>query len=227
MDNILSFTDLHIWYRQDNPVIKGLSLDLAAHEVVGLIGLNGAGKTTLISTMSGVHKGYSGGLDFADRAFKLRRYTVFSEGASFQFYTFNEYLSHAFAAYDRAIDNAVIDELCAGFGFDEYRRVLIRDLSLGNRRKVFLITGFALRLPLLVLDEPVNGLDFQSTEYLYALINGYRHFGTVLFSSHVLESISLTADRVLVLENGAITRVFAGGEIDAKQIREALHDANP
>lgn len=226
MNNLLTINTLNIWYRKGNPVIRDLSLTLSPNEVVGLIGLNGAGKTTLINTLSGVHKDYSGGMDFADRSFKLRRYTVFSEDASFQYYTFNEYLSHAFAAYGKTADQKRINELVEGFGFGEYRRVLIRDLSTGNKRKVFLITGFALCLPLLLLDEPVNGLDFQSTEYLYSLINGYRQYGTVMFSSHILESICLTSDRVLVLEKGCISREFAQGQIGAVQIREALHDAD-
>lgn len=224
MDNLLTISNLDIWYRKGSPVIRDLTLTLLKNEVVGLIGLNGAGKTTLINTLSGIHKDYSGGLNFADRAFKVSRYTVFSEDSSFQYYTFNEYLSHAFAAYQKIADQAIVDELVHGFGFEDYRRVLIRDLSTGNKRKVFLIAGFALRLPLLMLDEPVNGLDFQSTEYLYSLINGYRQFGTVMFSSHVLESICLTADRVLVLENGQISREFTHGQINAEQIREALND---
>ena len=72
----------------------------------------------------------------------------------------------------------------------------------------------------------MNGLDFQSTEYLYKLMAGYKDHGTLLFSSHVLESITLTSDRVLVLEDGQIRRCFAGGEISAANIREALHDEN-
>lgn len=72
------------------------------------------------------------------------------------------------------------------------------------------------------MDEPVNGLDFQSTEYLYRQINGYRQYGTVLFSSHILESICLTSDRVLVLEQGRISRSFTGQEIQADRIREVL-----
>lgn len=226
MKNPLTINALNIWYRKDDPVIRDLSLTLSPNEVVGLIGLNGAGKTTLLNTLSGVHKNYSGSLNFADRSFKLTRYTVFSEDSSFQYYTFNEYLSHAFAAYGKVADQKRVNELVEGFGFGEYQNVLIRDLSTGNKRKVFLITGFALCLPLLLLDEPVNGLDFQSTEYLYTLINGYRPYGTVLFSSHVLESICLTADRVLVLEKGCISREFARGQIDAAQIREALHDTD-
>ena len=77
---------------------------------------------------------------------------------------------------------------------------------------------------MLLLDEPVNGLDFQSTEYLYQQILGYKEHGCVLFSSHILESITLTSDRVFVLEDGKIRQTFTGGQINAAEIREALHD---
>lgn len=74
------------------------------------------------------------------------------------------------------------------------------------------------------MDEPVNGLDFQSTEFLYRLMSGYKEYGTILFSSHILESICLTSDRVLVLEHGRISRSFTGKEIAAGNIREVLAD---
>jgi len=67
---------------------------------------------------------------------------------------------------------------------------------------------------------------FTFREYLYQLIAGYKEYGTVLFSSHILESITQTSDRVLVLEDGQIRRSFAGNEINAANIREALHDEN-
>ena len=115
-----------------------------------------------------------------------------------------------------------LSELIRGFGFEAYMDVLLKELSTGNLKKAYLITAFALRPELLLLDEPVNGLDFQSTEYLYRQINGYRQYGTVLFSSHILESICLTSDRVLVLEQGRISRSFTGQEIQADRIREVL-----
>ena len=89
-----------------------------------------------------------------------------------------------------------------------------------------MITAFALKPELLLLDEPVNGLDFESTEYLYRQISGYKEYGTVLFSSHILESITLTSDRVFVLENGQIWREFKSGQIDATGIRESLRYEN-
>ena len=72
----------------------------------------------------------------------------------------------------------------------------------------------------------MNGLDFTSTEYLYKLIAGYKEYGTVLFSSHILESITLTSDRVFVLENGAIQKTFEGDQIQPNTIREALNHDN-
>ena len=161
---------------------------------------------------------------FRDKGFKLCRYTVFAEDNSFQYFTFREYLSYVAAAYKKELPDMA--ELVRGFHFEDYTDMLLKDLSTGNKKKAFLITAFVLKPELLLLDEPVNGLDFQSTEYLYQLIAGYKEYGTVLFSSHILESITLTSDRVLVLEDGQIRRSFEGGELNAANIREALHDEN-
>jgi ABC-2 type transport system ATP-binding protein len=230
--NILELQNLRAWYIEGKNALSDFSLQLRPHEVVGLIGLNGVGKTTFLKTLSGLHEGFrcdsirlnGQPSSFRDKGFKLSRYTVFAEDNSFQYFTFREYLSYVAAAYKTKLPD--VTELVRGFHFEDYTDMLLKDLSTGNKKKAFLITAFALKPELLLLDEPVNGLDFQSTEYLYQLIAGYKKFGTVLFSSHILESITLTSDRVLVLEEGHIRRSFAGGEINAANIREALHDEN-
>lgn len=185
---------------------------------------------TLLNTLSGLHPSFSAGsvtfhgqpVHFRDRAFKARRYTVFAEDAAFPYFTFREYLAYVSAAYRQAVPDCAA--LVQGFHFEDCTDVLLKDLSTGSRKKASLITAFALKPELLLLDEPVNGLDFQSTEFLYCQIAAYKRHGTVLFSSHVLESITLTADRVLVLEGGRLRQTFARGQIDAAAIREALHD---
>lgn len=227
---LLRIRNLDTWYERGKNVLSGLSLELSEHEVTGLIGWNGAGKTTFLHTLSGLlpeHRAdeirFRGQpVTFRDRNFQKSRYTVFSEDASFSYFTFWEYLSYVCAAYGRDVPD--VSKLLQGFHFEEQTDRLLRDLSTGSRKKVFLITAFALKPALLLLDEPVNGLDFQSTEYLYEQIAGYRAYGTVLFSSHILESITLTSDRVLVLEGGQIRRTFLGGQICAADIREALHE---
>ncbi|MCQ2527160.1 MAG: ABC transporter ATP-binding protein [Lachnospiraceae bacterium] len=226
--NLLEIEKLEVWYTADKKVLKDYSLSLKEHEVVGLIGLNGAGKTTFIKAMTGLLTTYKAekinykgaNIAFRDKGFKNDRYAVFSEDNSFQYFTFREYISYVFKAYKKKMPN--IDELISGFHFEEYTDVLLKDLSMGNRKKAYLITAFALKAELLLLDEPVNGLDFQSTEYLYKMIAGYKEYGTVLFSSHILESITLTSDKVLVLEDGRISKTFVGEDINATLIRETL-----
>ena len=225
---LLDIKGLTAWYDPNKKILKEFSMDLNTNEVVGLIGLNGAGKSTFMKVLTGLLKTYEvkgksymgKNFEFRDNAYKKTRYMVFAEDASFGYFTFREYLNYVSKAYGKKLQN--VDEMIEGFHFKEYENALLKDLSTGNQKKAFLIAGFALRPELLLLDEPVNGLDFQSTEYLYSLISGYKEYGTVLFSSHILESITLTSDRVLVLENGCITKRFEREEIQATAIREAL-----
>lgn len=227
---LLSLGNLSVWYTANHPVLSDFSLDLGTNEVVGLIGLNGAGKTTFIKTVAGLLPGYHQdsavweGQPFAfrDKAFKRSRYIVFAEDRSFQYFTFREYLAYVAASYGVSLPD--VSGLAKGFHFEDYTDVLLKELSTGNLKKAYLITAFALRPKLLLLDEPVNGLDFQSTEFLYQLMGGYKQYGTLLFSSHILESICLTCDRVLVLEHGKISQTFTGAEIAAGNIREVLTD---
>lgn len=230
MSELLNITALKAWYDPAKQVLKGLDLSLEENSVIGLIGLNGAGKTTLMNVLCGLHDGYDcssvrfhgSETAFKDNSFKRNRYIVFSEDESFGYFNFDEYLEYVSGCYKKNYDEAYVNKLVERFGFEEYRSVLIKDLSLGNRRKAYLITGFALKPELLLLDEPVNGLDFTSTETLYSLIAGYKQFGTVLFSSHILESVTLTSDKVLVLENGIIAKTYTGSEITAESIRASL-----
>lgn len=226
--DLLSLKNLCVWYTPGIPVLSDFSIELGTNEVVGLIGLNGAGKTTFLKTLSGLLDSFQlesalwngKRLSFRDRAFKQNRYTVFAEEHSFQYFTFREYLSYVAASYKKPLPD--VSELVQGFHFESYTNRLLKELSTGNLKKAYLITAFALRPELLLLDEPVNGLDFQSTEYLYQLMEDYKEYGTILFSSHILESICLTSDRVLVLEQGKIRQSFIGKEIEAGKIREVL-----
>lgn len=224
---LLSLGGLNAWYTPGRPVLSGLSLDLGPREVVGLIGRNGAGKTTLFRALAGLLPGcrldraaWEGRpVSFRDEGFKRDRFVVFAEERSFPYFTFRDYLAYAAGAYGRPLP--AVSALVRGFQFEEYTQVLFRELSTGNRKKAALITAFALHPRLLLLDEPVNGLDFQSTEFLYQLMGSYKQVGTLLFSSHILESLTLTCDRVLVLEGGSIRKTFPGGQ-SAGAIREVL-----
>ena len=211
---MLTIEDITIWYKPGKNIIDSTGLSIDENTVAGLLGVNGAGKTTLINTLSDVHEKYSAGkitfrndaCVFSDEAFKLSRYTVFTEEQAFSYWTFDDYIAFIANAYKKSLDKEYVDYLITGFGFSDYRKYEIKDLSTGNRKKVFLITGFALKLPLLILDEPLDGLDFASSEFLYEAINGYKRYGAVLMSSHIAESFEKTCDYILLLSEGKIQR---------------------
>ena len=166
---LLSVKNLDVWYDNKKMVLSHFDIELDSHEVVGLIGLNGAGKTTFLKSLSGLIPTFRADsirflghpAKLRDKDFKTCRYTVFSEDNSFQYFTFQEYLTYVFAAYGKTLPD--VSQLVHGFHFEEFTNVLLKDLSAGSRKKVFLITAFALKPELLLCDEPVDGLDFQST----------------------------------------------------------------
>lgn len=232
-DPLLSLEGLEGGYAPGRPVLSGLSLDLWPGEVVGLLGRNGAGKTTLFRALAGLlpwcraqrvlWRGRP--CAFRDPAFQRARCFVFPENPSFPYFTFSEYLAYAAACYGQPVPE--VARLVEGFQFQPYTQVLLKDLSLGSRKKAGLIAAFALAPSLLLLDEPASGLDFASTEFLYTLLREYPRRGTVLFSSHILESLCRNAGRVVVLEGGKLTRAFSGGAVNPETIREALGYATP
>ncbi len=169
---LLTVGNLSAWYSEEKMILSGFSFSLEEHEVAGLIGLNGAGKTTFLKVLSGLLPTFRSDsicfcgspVDFRGEDFKLCRYTVFAETILFRILT----SGNIWPMYAPPMPG------CAGMCRSWYgasilrsiRMSCLRELSTGNRKKAFLITAFALRPRLLLLDEPVNGLDFQSTEYL-------------------------------------------------------------
>jgi len=227
-NELLTIKNLSIWYEANHPIIRNLDLSINQNQIIGLIGRNGAGKTTLFKMLASTLRNFhteqflwmGKELSVQSKTFKLNRSIVFDEDHSFEYFTFREYLSYVFDSYRKRVPD--LTPLIHGFHFEKYQDTLLKDLSTGNRKKAFLITAFALRLPLLILDEPVNGLDFDSTEFLYEQIKNYREYGSVLFSSHVMESITMTADQVLILQNGAISHSFDGNHVNRELIRKAI-----
>ncbi|MBR1691411.1 MAG: ABC transporter ATP-binding protein [Lachnospiraceae bacterium] len=232
---MLEVKNLSVWYTKDRPVICHADVTLKDHQVVGLLGVNGAGKTTLINTLSGVHTEFEAEqilqdgarIGFSDDAFKRRRYTVFTEEQAFGYWSFSEYKKYMEKVYQTRLDEQYVQYLVEGFRFQEYREQYMNKLSTGNRKKVFLILGFALRLPLLILDEPLDGLDFGAAEFLYEVLRGHKSCGSVLMSSHIAESIEMTCDEVLLLNQGVMTsKEIQDGTDIRKEVKEWLRDGD-
>lgn len=140
-ENLLKIENLAAWYSKEKRILTDFNIELGSHEVVGLIGLNGAGKTTFMKTLSGLLNSYQveeavfqgKQLSFRDKSFKKKRYVVFAEEHSFQYFTFNEYIGYVAASYGKELTD--VEELVEGFHFEEYTDVLLKELSTGNLKR--------------------------------------------------------------------------------------------
>lgn len=224
---LLHIDGLTAWYQERNPVLTNVTLSIDEHSIVGLLGTNGAGKTTLINTLVGVHERFRlGGMTWrsrpsapSDHGFRLGRYAVFTNDSGFAYWSFDAYLRFVCRVYGRSPDRGLIESLVEGFSFGKFRKQAIGGLSTGNRKKGFLIAGLSLSPPLLILDEPVDGLDFEGTEYLYEALIRYRARGSVLMSSHVAESFTRCCDSLHILHGGEISEnVTLGAHTDLKAL---------
>lgn len=205
-ETVLTIDHLTVRYGQTK-ILDDLSVCFPCHQVIGLVGLNGADKSTFIDTISGIIKEYNvesiqfNGCEMSDRfdnlSFKKERYTVFDYEQSFGHWKAMAYIKFVHKAYHKELNPERLAELMTGFHFEPYMNVPLSKLSFGNKKKVFLMSGLLLERPLLLLDEPIDGLDFESTEFLYQEIQNYTRYGTVVISSHILDRLEKSVIKFL------------------------------
>ena len=184
----------------DHRVLEGLSVSLPDHSIHGLVGMNGAGKTTLLNTMAGFIRPGAGTILMQGMALR-RSDLAFLETENF-FYSYitgREYLG--------------LFKSPAGVpGIDEWNRMfrlpldqLIDSYSSGMKRKLALAGVLRQDKPLVILDEPFNGLDLESSRLLSLIIARLKELGkTVLVTSHILGSLTGICDHIHLLHDGKI-----------------------
>lgn len=211
---MLTIADLRCTYG-DRTVVDIPRYELAPG-VHGIVGLNGAGKTTFLNALYGFGRNpearvqWSGAdMGHANTAF-LETENYFHPGI-----TGGEYLE-LFARGTGASDVRVLNEL-----LDVPLEALITTYSTGMKRKLALLGVLALDREVLLLDEPMNGLDLASVRAVEAVIQRLAQRGrTVLITSHVLGPLLALCDRIHLLQHGRFTRVFERGSTDG--LEEAL-----
>jgi ABC-2 type transport system ATP-binding protein len=188
-------------------VVDDLDLDVAAGQVVGLIGANGAGKTTTVECIQGLRRPDGGtvrvlGLDPAAQADRLRPQL----GSQLQDSALPDRLRVGEAldlfATGRAADG---DELLARFGLAERRRSAFAGLSGGERQRLFLVLALLNRPRLVILDELTQGLDPAARRGVWAAVAQLRAAGTtVLLVTHELDEAEALCDRVIAMRGGRV-----------------------
>jgi ABC-2 type transport system ATP-binding protein len=192
--------------------IIDVDLQVAAGEVVGLVGANGAGKTTLMRTILDFVRPTAGavavfGLDSVKDSVEVRRRSAYLPGELVLPPRLRgEEVLRRYTAARTPLDPARVRSLTERLDLDISRRV--QELSKGNKQKLGLVLAFAPRADLLVLDEPTSGLDPLLQREFAALVAERRSAGTtILLSSHVMAEVEQIASRVAMLREGRIAAV--------------------
>jgi ABC-2 type transport system ATP-binding protein len=195
-------------------VLDDVSFEIRPGEVFGYIGPNGAGKTTTLKILAGLLTKYRGavrvgGHDVArERAQAHRLIGYMPQGCGFQSWRTVESALDSLGELSGVPAEARrqrIPALLERFGLLEDRRKKVKELSGGMTQKLGLIQALLHEPKLLVLDEPLEGLDPPSRNLLKDIIRERQRAGaTVLFSSHILSDVEDIADRVGILMRGRL-----------------------
>jgi ABC-2 type transport system ATP-binding protein len=211
---MLTITDLRCAYGER--IVLDIPTCTMAPGVHGIVGLNGAGKSTLLNALYGSDRNKEARVLWNGEDMGHRN-TAFQEAENY-FHpgiTGREYLE-LFMGGRGSKDLEVLNELLE-VPLDE----LITTYSTGMRRKLALLGALSLGREVLLLDEPLNGLDLASVRVLEAIIRRLAERGrTVIVTSHVLGPLVALCDRIHLLQHGRFTRVFERGHTDG--LEEAL-----
>ncbi len=206
--------------------LDGVDLDVAPGEVVGLLGPNGAGKSTLVRALVGRVRPDAGSIRLFGRAAaepgaraalgyvpqEIALYGILTAEQNLR--VFGRYLGLAGAALDRAVERAL------GFAaLKERAGSAVEPFSGGMKRRLNLAVGLLAEPRVLLLDEPTVGIDPQSRERIFGMVEELAAAGVaVLYTTHYLEEAERLCDRVAVIDGG---RVIAVGTRD-ELVRESV-----
>ena len=208
----------------DRLAVDALGFTVEPGEIVGLVGPNGAGKTTTLRAITGILKPTSGtitvsGFDVVDQPVEAKRRLALvpDDPPLFQSLTVWEHLQLTAQLYgirdweDRG--EALLDR----FDLTDRRRTLADELSRGMRQKTAVCAAFLHQPEVLLLDEPLTGLDPRAIRNLYAAIRDIAAAGAaVLLSSHLLGQIETLCTGFVILSQGRLVVEGTRDEIRAQ-----------
>lgn len=197
---MLTIHNLVVEYKKQSPILKGIDLSMEQGKIHGLVGLNGAGKTTLLNTLYGFIRPANGSILYDGEPLQRRDIAYLeAENYFYPYMTGREYLNLFPVGKN-------------GFQIDRWQKIfsiplddITENYSTGMKKKLALLAVLKLDKPIIILDEPFNGLDLESAHVLTLLVEQLRERGkTVLITSHIYETLTSCCDFIHHINAGKI-----------------------
>ena len=211
MENIVEIKELFKIIDKEE-ILSDISLQIAEGEIYGLLGPNGAGKTTLMKCMLSLLTITSGSIEIFGKNLQEHREEILSQVGSiietpifYENCTAKEILEIHAQYMGKNITELDIINTLRMVGLKNTTKK-VKEFSLGMRQRLGLARAFLMKPRLLILDEPINGLEpvgIQEIRNLLQLLSK-EHGITILISSHILSEISQIADKIGVIKNGSM-----------------------
>lgn len=204
---------------KEKKVLRNVSLSVNEGEILGLVGVNGVGKTTLIKIILNLLNQDEGEVEFFGKSANHKDSRLKLSYLPEKFYPSAflkgyEFLNLAMSYYGKKLDVETAKAKASQLGLDpQVLNYKVSKYSKGMGQKLGLLSMFLAETPLLLLDEPMSGLDPSARIQLKTLLKEYKSLGnTIFFSSHILADIEEICDRIAVMHNGEI--IFTGNPHD-------------
>jgi ABC-2 type transport system ATP-binding protein len=218
----------------DFTAVDSLSLHVPRGELFGFLGPNGAGKTTTLRMIAGILRPTSGrieigGIDLLASPVEAKGKLGFIPDRPFIYekLTGIEFLRFVAGLYGQEGDKVEhrARELLALFDLEQWRDELVESYSHGMRQKLIISSAFVHRPEVIVVDEPMVGLDPKAARILKDLFREYTRRGhTIIFSTHTLEVAESLCDRLAIIQGGRVRAAGTMAELRVEQGGRGLEE---
>jgi ABC-2 type transport system ATP-binding protein len=198
----------------EKQVLKDINLDIYPGQIIGYIGPNGAGKSTTVKILAGIIQDYTGevtvgGKDVRQNVMEVKKMIGYIPELAelYDLLTAREYLNFVGKLYH--LSDSVIEErsrrMLDSFGLLANMDQRMDSFSKGMRQKVLLTSGLLHNPSIVILDEPLSGLDANTVIMVKELLQVLKQEGkTIFYSSHMMDVVEKVSDRIVLIDKGII-----------------------
>jgi ABC-2 type transport system ATP-binding protein len=233
MEPIIRIQNLNKFYGTKH-VLKDISIDIEPGQVIGYIGPNGAGKSTTVKILAGLLADFTG--DVFVKGINIRKDPVAVKSMIgfvpelaelYDVLTPNEFLSLMGSLYN--LPEEVVTEragrMLDAFGLAGNMDQRMDTFSKGMKQKVLITSGLLHNPEIIILDEPLSGLDANSVIIVKELIDKLAKSGkTIFYSSHMMDVVEKVSNRIILIDKGEVVADGSIDELRQMQNKESLED---